>query len=535
MARRSLALLICGVVAAAVVGLIAAPVQARQPSSTDSRPNILLVMTDDMAASDLSKMPNVNRLLVKQGTSFTQAITSFPLCCPSRASLLTGMYAHNHGVSGNFAPSGYYGLTHRDNTLPVWLEKAGYHTALIGKYLNGIGSRNPREIPPGYSEWHGVLDLSAYDYFNYTINENGKLKTWGDPVYAYALLEMARVVESQEIHNIFDFIKVIGRLFKPGNFGTKLARNYTNDVTAAITDSVLKGQAKAAKPFFVWWAPAAPHREDLNSQRGATWADPRPAPRDEASMSKYVMPKTPSFNQADVSASPKLMREIPLLNDAGIARLERNYQGRIASLQSVDDGVAKLVATLKRSGQMSNTVIIFVSDNGWVQGEHRIPGDKFVPYEESIKVPLVISGAGIPSGRKVDNQVAANVDLTPTLLELANGKAGRLADGLSLLPYIEGTSQEPNRMLPVEATGKLFVAEGFPQAWDQAYSGVRSRQWKYVKWSYGDIELYDLRKDPYEINNLALKPAYAATVKSLESKRRALAVCKGKSCTTMRG
>ena len=125
-------------------------------------------------------MPIVRRLLVRQGTSFTDAITSFPLCCPSRASFLTGQYAHNHGVSGNFAPSGYYGLTHRDNTLPVWLQRAGYHTALIGKYLNGYGARNPREIPPGYSEWHGALDLSSYDYFNFTINENGTLHTWGD-------------------------------------------------------------------------------------------------------------------------------------------------------------------------------------------------------------------------------------------------------------------------------------------------------------------------------------------------------------------
>src|SRR5829696_3506895 len=137
------------------------------------RPNVLVIMTDDQNLTDLKAMPNVQKLLVRQGTSFSNAITSFPLCCPSRASFLTGQFAHNHGVSGNFAPKGYYGLKGRDNTLPVWLERAGYFTSLIGKYLNGYGARDEREIPPGYTDWHGALDLSAYDYFNFKINENG--------------------------------------------------------------------------------------------------------------------------------------------------------------------------------------------------------------------------------------------------------------------------------------------------------------------------------------------------------------------------
>ena len=255
--RRVRGVVVAAAVAVAAAGLAAGPADARPASAgADGRPNVLVVMTDDQSASDLRSMPNVQRLLVRQGTSFTDAITSFPLCCPSRASFLTGQYAHNHGVSGNFAPSGYYGMTHRENTLPVWLQKAGYHTALIGKYLNGYGARNRYEIPPGYDDWHGALDLSSYDYFNFTINENGKLHTWGDPVYANALIEFAHVVERQEIDNLGDFVRTLGRLFIPGNFGTKLARNYSNDVTAGICNRGLTIKIPAARsptvPIFIY-------------------------------------------------------------------------------------------------------------------------------------------------------------------------------------------------------------------------------------------------------------------------------------------
>ncbi len=492
-------------------------------------------MTDDQALTDVAAMPNVQRLLVRRGTSFGNAITSFPLCCPSRASLLTGQFAHNHGVSGNFAPSGYYGLTRRDNTLPAWLQRAGYHTALVGKYLNGYGARNPREIPPGYSEWHGALDLSSYDYFNFTLNQNGRLRTWGDAGYANALLELARVVEREEIDTIGDFVRTLGRLFTPGNFGTTRAADYSNDVTAQITDGILRRQAQSRKPFFVWWAPAAPHREDVNSQRGAQWADPRPAPRHEALMSRYRLPRPPSFDEADSSDKPRLIRALPRLDAAALARLERNHQGRLAALQSVDEGVARLVRTLARTGQLENTVIVFVSDNGWVEGQHRIAGDKFVPYEESLKVPLVIRGPGFPAGRAVGAQVAANVDLTATLLEVSRARAGRTQDGLSLAPMARAPGRAPHRALPVEATDKLFAAEGFPQEYDQAYSGLRSRQWKYVRWGYGDRELYDLRRDPFEQRNLATDPRFAATVARLERERTRLARCRGRACAAVPG
>jgi arylsulfatase A-like enzyme len=515
---------------ACVLAALPAGADARPGSAgDDGRPNVLLVMTDDMAASDIKAMPRVRELLSKQGTSFSDAITTFPLCCPSRASLLTGQHAHNHGVSGNFAPEGYYGLTHRDNTLPVWLQKSGYHTALVGKYLNGYGARDPKEIPPGYSEWHGSLDLSAYDYFNFTINENGQLHTWGDPAYANSLLELARAIERQEIDVLGDFVGLLQRLFTAGNFGTAEAKNYTVDVTAKITDDILRRQASAKNPFFVWWAPAAPHREDVNSQRGAQWADPRPAPRHAGAMSRWRLPRAPSFDEADMADKPKLLRAQPRLDAAAVQRLQRNHAGRMASLQAVDEGVAKLVATLKSTGQLDNTVIVFTSDNGWIEGQHRIPGDKFVPYEASIHVPLVVRGPGFAKGRTVGAQVS-NVDLTPTFLELARARPGRVMDGLSLVSFARRPAAAPRRALPVEATGKLFAAEGFPQEYDQPYRAVRTARFKYVRWASGEQELYDLEQDPDELANKAGRSENAALLRRMAALAKRLSRCRGRAC-----
>jgi N-acetylglucosamine-6-sulfatase len=517
-----------------LVAALAPAASASAKSPKPARPNVLVIMTDDQNLTDLKAMPNVQRLLVRQGTSFSNAITSFPLCCPSRASFLTGQYAHNHGVSGNFAPEGYYGLKDRGNTLPVWLKRSGYFTSLIGKYLNGYGAREMREIPPGYTDWHGSLDLSAYDYFNFLMNDNGKLDYHGSKVYADEMIELARVVDGRTIKSLPQLLGVFGQIFTPGFFGTKKAKDYSNDVTAEVTDKVLRGRARSKDPWFVWWAPAAPHREDVNSQRGAPWGDPRPAPRDEAFALKQKLPRPPSFDEADDADKPSLIAELPRFTDAVIERLTKNYQGRIGSLQSVDRGVAKLLATLKRTGQLDKTIILFTSDNGWVQGEHGIAGDKFVPYEESLRVPLIMRGPGVPKGGVVARQVS-NIDLAPTFLDIANAKPGRIMDGQSLMPFVRNPGKTPDRTLPIEATGKLFVAEGFPQDYDRPYSGVRSDRYKYVKWSYGPVELYDLKKDPYELKNLATAPAYASTVARLERERVKLATCRGAVCNTVSG
>ncbi len=217
------------------------------------------------------------------------------------------------------------------------------------------------------------------------------------------------------------------------------------------------------------------------------------------------------------------------MTDAQIHQLELDYQGRLGSLLAVDDHVAKLVRILKRTDQYRNTLIVFVSDNGWVQGQHRIQGDKFTPYEESIHVPFILSGPGIPKDRTISKQVS-NIDFASTLLDAAGAKPGRVQDGISLLPMTRHPGRAPRRAIELEATAPLFAADGFPMSYDKPYTGVRTNRYKYVVWSYGAKELYDLRKDPYEIHNVVANPAYSAIRARLAHKLAKLRDCRGNGC-----
>src|SRR3954447_4232792 len=426
----------------AVIAAIPAAASARPASkASDGRPNILVVMTDDQAAADLAKMPNVRRLLARQGTSFSNAVDSFPLCCPSRATFITGQYAHNHGVVGNFYPYGWYGMKGPGNTLPAWLQKAGYRTALIGKWLNGYGAVDAHgEAPKGFDIWRGLLDVSAYDYSNFVMNMDGKLKAWGDKDFARKLVEFANIEVDDQPDSIQSIYAKLEELFGPRPFtywGAPTTKAYSPDVTGKVTEGLVKAERKQDDPFFIWWTPAAPHREDVaTTLMGRQGPDPRPAPRYEQKSQSYTLPRPPSFNESDTTdKSQNFQSKTPVLSDAQIAQLQLDYEGRAGSMLAVDDHVGKLIDILKDTDQLKNTEIVFVSDNGWLQGEHRVPGDKFLPYEESLKVPLVIRGPGIPKGQTVDGQVS-NIDFAPTLLDWADAKAGRTVDGVSLLPTI---------------------------------------------------------------------------------------------------
>ena len=183
------------------------------------RPNILVVMTDDMAQTDLQFMPKSQRMLADKGTTFADAVDSFPLCCPARATFITGQYAHNHGVEGNFAPFGWYGMKNRGNTLPAWLDDAGYDTAAIGKWLNGYGALDAHgEVPKGFDTWRGLLDVSAYDYFNYVMNRDGKLKTWGDEEFARKLVEFAHIEVDDQPDSLASIFAELAELFGPAPY-----------------------------------------------------------------------------------------------------------------------------------------------------------------------------------------------------------------------------------------------------------------------------------------------------------------------------
>jgi N-acetylglucosamine-6-sulfatase len=522
-----------------VLGALALPAVAEaRPAANahDGRPNILVVMTDDQAQADVAHMPNVKRLLARQGTTFADAVDSFPLCCPSRATFITGQYAHNHGVAGNFWPFGWYGMKHRANTLPAWLQRSGYRTALIGKWLNGYGARDAHgEVPHGFDIWRGLLDVSAYDYYNFVMNQNGKLKTWGDAEFARKLVKFAKIEVSPDPGGLAGIMRALRDQF--GNppytyWGSSNPKDYSPDVTGGITEQLVRSQRHSKKPFFIWWAPAAPHREDVAvTLLGRPGADPRPAPRYAEKSKGYKLPEPPSFNEADFADKPSNMRNAaPLMTTKQIDQLQLDYEGRIGSLLAVDDHVKKLVKVLRQTGQLKNTLIVFVSDNGWLQGQHRVTGDKYLPYEESLRVPLIVRGPGVPAGKTVRGQIS-NIDFAPTLVDAANAKAGRKMDGVSLLPTLRNHSKRPNRILEIEALDPLFRGNVPVNAWDRPYSGVRTDRYTYVVYKEtGEQELYDRRNDPYQLTNVAADPAYAKVKSRLAAALKKLSRCKGRSC-----
>jgi N-acetylglucosamine-6-sulfatase len=518
---------------------LSAPAAAQARPATvgkDGRPNILVVMTDDQAQADVAKMPNVKSLLAAQGTTFADAVDSFPLCCPSRATFITGQYAHNHGVAGNFFPYGWYGMKHRGNILPAWLQKAGYNTALIGKWLNGYGAKDAHgEVPKGFDTWRGLLDASAYDYQNFVMNQNGHLKTWGDADFARKLVEFANIEVTPNPSGLQGVFDKLHDLFGPAPYtywGANDPKDYSPDVTGRITEDLVRSQRHSKKPFFIWWAPAAPHREDVaTTLMGRPGRDPRPAPRYASKSSRYKLPKPPSFNEADFADKPSNMtKAAPVMTQQQVDQLQLDYEGRIGSLLAVDDHVKKLVGILRKTGQLKNTMIVFLSDNGWLQGQHRVTGDKFLPYEESVRIPLIVRGPGVPAGETVRGQVS-NIDFAPTLVDVAKAKAGRLMDGVSLVPTIRNPRKRPNRLIEVEALAPLFEQNVPVNAWDRPYKGVRTDRYTYVVYKEtGEQELYDRRKDPYELSNVAADPAYAAIKAKLAAKLVKLDKCKGSSC-----
>jgi N-acetylglucosamine-6-sulfatase len=532
--RPALAVAIAAVVALAL--LAAGPAGARPVGAgTGKKPNILVVMTDDQALADLKYMPHVRKLIGDKGTTFGNAVDSFPLCCPARATFITGQYAHNNGVAGNFYPYGWYGMKHRGNILPAWLQGAGYKTALIGKWLNGYGARDAHgEVPKGFDIWRGLLDVSAYDYFNFEMNRNGHLRTWGDPVFARKLVRFANIEVTPgpngQPHNVGEVLARAHKIFPPGYYGTQKTKNYSPDVTGGITQNLVRRQADSHKPFFIWWTPAAPHREDVSTTiLGRKGPDPRPAPRFAQESKKFKLPEPPSFNYSDPADPDSLVSQLPSMTQAQIDQLKLDYQGRIGSLLAVDQHVAHLVHILRRTNQLKNTLIVFVSDNGWLQGQHRVPGDKFVPYEESVHVPFIMRGPGVPQGRTVNRQVS-NIDFASTLLDAAGVKPGRTQDGISLLPVAQHPAQTPDRAILLEATSPLFLGDGFPMHYDQPYDGVRTNHWKLIEWNYGARELFDLKTDPYELHNLYADPAYAGVRKRLKGDLSKLRDCAGASC-----
>ena len=455
-------------------------------------------MTDDQTVADLAVMPRVQELLAAGGVSFDRSYVSYPVCCPSRATYLSGQYAHNHHVLGLYPPTGGYGRFDASNALPVWLERAGYHTAHLGKYMNGYGSDTPATPPPGWSEWYGAVGYSTYRMWGYTLNENGASHTYGSR---------------------FDN--------DPGLYQT--------DVLANRAVDVIERRAAARAPLFLSVAFLAPHHE-ADSIRRFTGRLVRPAPRHEGILATQPLPLPRSFNERDVSDKPPFMRRRPPLDGARIERIARNHRDRQESLMAVDEAVAKIVGALERVEALQNTYIVFTSDNGYMQGEHRVPSGKMLPYDPSSRVPLIVRGPGLPNGAR-SQALVGNIDLAPTILDLAEAEPGRVVDGRSLLPYAHDPDLESRRPLLHETAGRRLAlgreqdAAGAPAAEPVVnYRAVRTARWLYVEYETGALELYDMWPDPQQLESRHADPRYHGVRAALSHLLTRLADCAGSEC-----
>jgi arylsulfatase A-like enzyme len=435
-----------------------------------------------MRKDDLKYMPKTRSMLKAKGMSFENAFVSNALCCPTRATIMRGQYSHNTHVWTNGGARGGW-RAYRDNGLQrdnvaTRLDAAGYRTGLFGKYLNGYMHNTPENIPLGWDRWFATQD----DYFNYAANDQGTIR----------------------------------------HFGAEKS-DYQTDVISRRANAFISHSASRGDPFFAYIAPKAPHK-------GKGLANPVPAPRDRHVYDGLKARRSPSFNERDVSDKPRWIRRLPRLSDSNKAYIDKRHEKRAESLQAVDDLVAGVVGKLRDEGVMGNTYIFFTSDNGWHEGEHRIKGEKWRPYEEDIHMPLLVRGPGIAAGRKVQ-KLTLDTDFLPTFTNIACSASSPcntqdwsfVPDGRSLKPVLEGNATAWRSAILLEAANHF----------SPAYRGIRTvntnstTKRKYVKYSNGSKELYYLKSDPYELTD---RYKAASPPAGLVSRLRALKTCAAETC-----
>jgi N-acetylglucosamine-6-sulfatase len=466
---RAIAMLLAS---AAVAVLFFSPITGNTPTAaptTADKPNFIFILTDDMRKDDLKYMPKTRILLGTEGMQFEKAFVSLPVCCPSRATIMRGQYAHNTGVWGNGYNGnpnggwqGYVNHGNEQDNVATRLHDAGYRTGLFGKYLNLYSGTT---VPPGWDDW--FAKLTEHQVFNYYVNDNGTRKFFGNS-----------------------------------------ASDYSTDVLSRETQSFIDTSVATSKPFFAYLAPEPPHEPAI------------PAPRHEHAFDGVTAPRLLSFNESDVSDKPPEIQSLPLLSQTQVAQIDAHHERRVESLQAVDDLVEAVVNKLKSNGVLDNTYVIFTSDNGWHQGEHRIMSGKGRPYEQSIRVPLIVRGPGVQAGTTT-NALTVNTDFFPTFTDFAGVTTPEYVDGRSLRPVLEGSAT---------SWRSAFLLE-IPSA--NSLSGIRtSAGRKYIEYGSGFKELYDLKTDPYELNNSYNANSSPADLASL---LQALNGCSGAECRSAEG
>ncbi len=456
-------------------------------------PNVILLLTDDLDARLLEEhpadYPNL-RELAAEGTTFENSFVTDPLCCPSRATILRGQYAHNHRIIGNWWPQGgsrkFRELGHEGSTVATWLQDEGYRTALVGKYMNEYdGTR----VPEGWDDWYGIVG----NHRSTRLSENGRIVEY-DP-----------------------------------------ERHHLDDALAEKAVGYASGAADGDSPFFMWLGTSAPH------------APATPASRHEDAFPNARLLRTPSFNEEDVSDKPYWVRNNAPLDPERIASMENLYRNRLRSMLAVDEMIGRLVDALRESGELDNTFLVFTSDNGWHAGAHRLTTGKWTAYEEDIQVPLIVRGPGVPEGRTLEHPVLNN-DLAPTFADLAGAEVPSFVDGRSLMPLLSDDPpplEDWRSAFLVEAATELDgprfpmlsgdqLAEGWRHAsredWGRpGLEAIRTNDHLYGEYGNGERELYDLKDDPHELDN-RYKAADPRLLRRLQAQLAALRECAGAGC-----
>ena len=450
----------------------------RLANARQKRPNVVVIETDDQSDS-LTGMSSVQALLAARGTTFANSYAAYPLCCPSRATFLTGQYSHNNNVISTDLIKGY-GALDQANTLPVWLRRAGYRTAMVGKYLNGYGVDDgfaeavpdAKQVPPGWTDWFSLTGGQDQRRYNYKLNENGRIRVYGAG-----------------------------------------PADYVTDVLASKAIGVIKRRAPSPNPFFLWFTPTAPHGESPFVPGAAR--DPTPAPRHLGRYEEAAVPRTPSFNEADVSDKPGYIAATDPLTSAEIDTLDVRYRSQLESLLAVDEAVKRIVGRVRKAGDARRTYFVFTSDNGLQMGSHRLLFKAHL-YEESTRVPLIVRGPGFPAG-VVRRQLVSNVDLAPTITALTGAVPTLALDGRALGPIAQSATALAGRDLLLES-------------YQTGAAAVRSGHWAYIEHLSGDRELYDLAADPLQLDNSYGEAGYEAITATLAARLADIRDCRGGAC-----
>ena len=473
------------VVAVSVTALVLAPpkhdvsTESAPGRAASARPNIVLITTDDQSLMEMRWLPQTRRLLGRSGATFTRFTAPQPLCCPSRAQIMTGQYAQNNGVRDNSGPhGGIRGFEKAAPTaLPVWLQRAGYRTGFVGKYLNSYSEQHGPQ--PGW-EWFNPTVRGLFDYRGFVQYDNGELT---EPA------------------------------------------GYHSDYLASESAGFIAEAASDQRPFFLWASYSAPHGTCRGDATGTCAAPPIPASRHKGLYDGVRAPilRGPAFNEADVSDKPRQVTSGGKVSRHAVQRL---FTQRIRTLAAVDDAVATTVRALRDAGELDRTLIAFTSDNGFLFGEHRYVG-KILGYEEAVRVPLLVRGPGIPAGVR-RRQTTAMIDVAPTFAALAGARPLVRVDGRSLLPYAHGNARQNDRTLLIQAGARGPHRE---RKRDWMFRGVRTDRYTYLRWSdSGFVELYDRLRDRHQLHNLARDRRYGAIERILASRTTRLVRCEGEAC-----